>query len=321
MTGAGDGSSSGQGLRQLRVRSPLAAVALVLVVCAWAPQADAQDLTPRSYWPAPRGTRLAIAGYSRVRGDVLFDPTLPVSGVDSDAGTAIVGYLQTFSLWGRTANVVAELPYSWGTTRGLVEDMPAQRDFSGLGDLGLTVSVNLLGAPTMTPADFKALRAAPHPILGVSVKVIAPTGSYDGDRLVNVGANRWAARLDFGAIVPLRRKWLLELDVGAWFFTDDDDYLPGTREQEPIYNLQAHLIRRFSPGFWASLDANYFTGGRQTIGGDELVDVQHNSRIGAMLVVPIAGRHAIKLGYFVGVRTDFGSDFDQFLMTYQVLFR
>ncbi|MGD8896707.1 MAG: transporter [Acidobacteriota bacterium] len=297
--------------------------AVMLGVVPWvvATGVSAQDLTPRAYWPAPKGTRVAIAGYSHVRGDVLFDPALPVSGVDSDAGTAIAGYLQTFSLQGRTANFVAELPYSWGTTRGLVGDMPAQRDFSGLGDLGLTVSVNLLGAPTMTPADFQALRRAPHLILGVSVKVIAPTGSYDGDRVVNVGANRWAARLDFGAIVPLRRKWLLELDVGAWFFTDDEDYPPGTREQEPIYNLQAHLIRRFSPGFWASLDANYFTGGRQTIGGDELVDVQHNSRVGAMLVVPFGGRHAIKLGYFVGVRTEFGSDFDQFLVTYQVLFR
>jgi hypothetical protein len=283
--------------------------------------ADAQDLTPRAYWPAPKGTRVAVVGYSHVRGDILFDPSLPVSGVDSDASTAIVGYLQTFSLWGRTANVVAELPYSWGTTRGLVEDAPSGRDISGVGDLGVALSVNLLGAPTLTPADFQALRADPKPILGVSLKVIAPTGSYDDDRLVNVGANRWAARLELGSIVPLRRKWLLELDAGAWFFTDNEDYLPGTREQEPIYNLQAHLVRRFRPGFWASLDANYFSGGRQTIGGDELVDVQSNSRVGAMLVVPFRGRHSVKIGYFVGVRTEFGSDFDQLLVTYQVLVR
>jgi hypothetical protein len=281
----------------------------------------AQDLTPRAYWPAPKGTKVAVAGYSRVSGDVLFDPSTPLFGVDSNIRTAIVGYLQTFSLWGRTANVVVELPYSWGTTRGIVEDTPARRDFSGLGDLGVSLSVNLLGAPTMTPADFQALRARPRPILGGSIRVIAPTGSYDHDRLINVGANRWAARFDFGAIVPLRRKWLLELDAGVWVFTDDDDYLPGAREQDPIYNFQAHLIRRFSPGFWASLDANYFVGGRQTIGGEELVDVQNNSRVGAMVVVPFGGRHAIKLGYFVGVRTEFGSDFDQFLVTYQVLVR
>jgi hypothetical protein len=321
VTGTGQVSASGRGRRQLRARVPPAAVALVLAFCAWAPRADAQDLTPRAYWPAPKGTKVAIAGYSRVSGDVLFDPSIPLFGVDSKIGTAIVGYFQTFSLWGRTANAAVELPYSWGTTRGILEDTPARRDFAGAGDLGVSLSVNLLGAPTMTPADFQALRAAPHPILGASVKVLAPIGYYDADRLINVGANRWAARLEVGSIVPLHRKWLLELDAGVWLFTDDDDYLPGTREQDPIYNFQAHLIRRFSPGFWASLDANYFIGGRQTIGGDELVDVQSNSRIGGMVVVPFGGRHAIRVGYFFGVRTEFGSDFDQLLVTYQVLVR
>jgi hypothetical protein len=283
--------------------------------------ASAQDLTPRAYWPSPKGTKLAIVGYSYVRGDVLLDPSVPLSGVDSDAHSAIVGYLQTFGLWGRTANVVAELPYCWGTTRGLVGEATARRDFSGLGDLGLTVSINLLGAPTMSPEDFQELRAAPHPILGVSLRILAPSGRYDSGRLVNVGANRWAARLEVGSIVPLHRKWLLELDAGAWIFTDDDDYLSGTREQEPLYSLQTHLVRRFRPGFWVSLDANYFTGGRQTIGGNELADVKRNSRIGAMVVVPFRGRHAVKLGYFVGARTSSGSDFDQLLVTYQVLLR
>jgi hypothetical protein len=216
---------------------------------------------------------------------------------------------------------VIDLPYSWGTTEGLVEDEPARRDYSGLGDLGATLSVNLLGAPSMTPADFQALRAEPHPIVGASLKLIAPTGRYDEDRLINVGANRWAARLEVGSIIPLHPKWLLELDAGMWWFTDNEDFLTGRREQDPIYNVQAHLIRRFSPGFWASLDANYFVGGRQTIGGDELGDVQHNARIGGMLVVPFAGRHAVKVGYFIGARTSFGNDFDQLLITYQALFR
>ena len=183
------------------------------------------------------------------------------------------------------------------------------------------LSVNLLGAPTMTPADFQALRAAPHPILGASVKVLAPIGYYDADRLINVGANRWATRFEVGSIVPLHRKWLLELDAGAWVFTDDDDYLPGTREQDPIYNFQAHLIRRFSPGFWASLDANYFIGGRQTIGGNELVDLKSNSRIGATVVVPFAGRNAIKLGYSVSMRTRYGGDSNQLLVAWQHLLK
>lgn len=279
--------------------------------------ADAQELTPRAYWPAPNGTKVAVLGYSYVRGDVLFDPSIPLYGVDSRINTGILAYMQTFSLAGRTANAVIELPYSWGTTEGLVGDQEGRSDVSGLGDLNATLSVNLLGAPTMTPADFQALREDPHPILAASLKIQAPTGEYDPKRLVNVGANRWAAKLEFGSNFPLHRKWLLELDAGVWVFADDDEFLPGRRKQEPIYAFQAHLVRRFKPGFWASLDANYFNGGRQTIGGDELGDVQHNSRLGAMVVVPFRGRHAVKLGYFIGVRTAFGNDFDQFLVSYQ----
>jgi len=306
-------------------RSMLRAVAIITATfalsVAWTTTAVAQDLTPRAYWPAPKGTRVAVVGYSYVSGDVLLDPTTPITGVDSKIHTGVLGYLQTFSLWGRTTNVVVELPYSSGTTTGFVGDDPARRDLSGFGDLGVTMSVNLIGAPTMTPADFKALRADPHSILGASLKIIAPTGRYDADRLINVGANRWAARLELGTIIPFSPPWLIELHAGAWFLGDDDDYLAGRREQNPIFEVQAHLVRRFKPGFWASLDLNYFTGGRQTIGGVEQTVAQDNSRIGATVAVPFAGRHAVKIGYFTGLRTELGSDSDQFLVTYQVLFR
>jgi len=39
------------------------------------------------------------------------------------------------------------------------------------------------------------------------------------------------------------------------------------------------------------------------------------------VVVPFRGRQALKLGYFIGARTEYGNDFDQFLVSYQVLFK
>ena len=314
---------TGNRTRRLRPRLRVAVIAAAVFALSavWTATAVAQDLTPRAYWPAPKGTRVAVVGYSYVSGDVLLDPTTPITGVDSKLHTGVVGYLQTFSLWGRTANLVAELPYSWGTATGLVEDSPGRRDLSGFGDLGVTLSVNLMGAPTMTPADFQALRADPHPILGASLKVVAPTGQYNPERLINVSANRWAARLELGTIIPFSPPWLIELHAGAWFLGDDDDYLAGPRKQDPIYEAQVHLVRRFKPGFWASLDLNYFTGGRQTIGGEEQAVAQNNSRIGATVAVPFGGRHAVKIGAFTGLRTELGSDSNQLLVTYQALVR
>ena len=281
----------------------------------------AQELTPRLYWPAPKGTQLLVAGYSLSVGDVLLDRSIPLYEVDSEINVGILAHLQTLSLWGRSSNIMVELPYSWGTTKGLIEKDPAQRDFSAFGDLGFTLTVNLMGAPSMTREDFLALRADPHPIIGASLKVIAPTGDYDSDRLINVGANRWATRLQLGTIIPFRPSWLLEAAAGIWLYSDDDEFLPGMREQDPIYALEAHLIKRFRPGFWASLDFTYFTGGRQTIGGERLGDVQQNAKLGGTVVIPFADRHAVKIGYATGTVTKYGSDFDQFLVTYQVLLR
>ena len=114
---------------------------------------------------------------------------------------------------------------------------------------------------------------------------------------------------------------MLEIEGGAWFFGDDEDFLPGKREQTPIFAAEVHLVRRFRPGFWASLEANFFAGGRQTIAENRLVDVQRNSRVGGTIVVPFRGRHAVKVGYSRGAATEFGADFRQFLVSYQVVFR
>lgn len=279
----------------------------------------AQELTPRAYWPAPKGTRVLVAGLSHSDGDVFFDPSVPLYAVKSKFNAALLAYLQTFSLFGRTSNVVVKLPYVWGTTSGLLGTSPASSSFSNFADFGATVSVNLLGAPSMSVAQFQQFRTEPRPVLGVSVEVTAPTGNYSGDRLINEGANRWAFKPEIGLIYPLTTKWHAELEAGAWFFDDDDQFVAGKKEQDPVYTYEVHLVRRFRPGFWASLDWTYYTGGRQTVGGDELSDEQSNSRLGTTLVIPFARRYAIKLGYAFGLKTRFGTDFDQFLLSYSVL--
>jgi len=283
--------------------------------------ATAQELSPRAYWPAPKGTKVAVVGYSYSWGDVATDPSLPVFGVDSDINTVLVAYLQTFGWWGRTTNLLVELPYTWGTTVGTFLDEPTRRDFSGIGDLGITLSVNLLGGPSMTPADFQAFRDDPHPILGASVKVLAPTGDYDADKAINVGANRWALKAEVGYAQPIRRRWVAELELGTWFFGDNNDFLGVTREQDPVLAAELHVVRRLKPGFWASLDLNFFTGGQSTVGDELRADLQRNSRIGGTIVVPIRGRHGIKAGYSTGVVTESGGDFATFLLSYTVVFR
>ena len=279
----------------------------------------AQELSPRSYWPTPIGTKVTVAGYSYVFGDVLMDQSIPLYGVKSRLHTGFFAYMQSFSLLGRTTNFLVELPYSWGLTKGIVIDTPAERRLSGFYDLGITLAINLLGAPSMSPSEFQWFRDNPRVILGTSIKVTLPTGQYMTDKLVNVGANRWAFKPEFAAMIPLLPKLLLEIETSAWFFTQDKDFLMGNRKQEPIFSAELHLVKRLKPGLWLSLESNFFWGGQQKIGENQMLDRQQNSKIGATFAVPFRHRHGLKFGYSFNIVALYGTDFHQFLVTYTLL--
>lgn len=294
-------------------------VSITACYALFASVACAQELTPRAYWPTPKGTKALFVGTSYSSGDILPDPSLPVYGVDSKILGVIVGYLETLNVFGRTGNLILELPYASGTSTGSFDGMPVRRDFNGIGDVGVTLSVNLLGAPSLTMMDFQELRQNPRPILGTSFKLLFPTGQYDETKLFNVGANRMAGKLEFGYIQPLSSKWLLEFELGAWLFRKNDQFLFGEREQDPIFSFDTHLIRRFSPGFWASVDLNYYWGGRSSINGVDSDDIQRNSRLGLTIVKPFANRYALKLGLSTGTVTRSGGDFNMVLVSLQAL--
>jgi hypothetical protein len=295
-------------------------LAVAVLFALVAAKAGAQELTPRAYWPAPQGTKVLTVGMAYTDGDAVPDPSLPIVGLDSEITTAVVGYLQTIELFGRSANVVFDVPYSTGTTRAEHPELGLlERDYQGLGDIGATLSVNLLGAPSMNREEFAELRQNPHPILGASLRVVAPTGDYDNDRLINVGANRWAARAELGYILPLAPRLLLELQAGVWFMGDNDDLLGLKREQDPIYALQANLVRRFSPGFWMSLDGNFYRGGRSRLDGMRLNDLQRDSRVGFSVAMPVLKRNAVKLSLAYGSLNDSDESFTQFTVALQHL--
>jgi len=282
----------------------------------WTATAAAQELVPRAYWPAPKGTNLLVVGYQYSTGDIVTDASLPIAGVDSKINYAQVTYQRTLSLFDRTANIQFNLPYTWGTTEGVVEGEYVRREISALSDARFQLSINLRGAPSMSAAEFQALRAKPRTIIGASILIQPPTGDYETDKVINAGTNRWSIKPAIGVIWPMRPTWLLEFALGAWFFTDNDEFVGTTRQQDPIYSGELHLVKRFKPGFWASLDLNYYAGGRTAVGQELRADLQRNSRFGATVFFPIKAGHAIRASYNTGVVTDSGGDYDTYNLSY-----
>lgn len=275
-----------------------------------------QELVPRAYWPSPNGVNVFVLGYQRNTGDIITDASLPVSGVESEIDFLQLSYQRTFSAWGRTATVQLSLPYSEGRTEGFVEAEFVRRDVAGMGDARARFAINLKGAPSMDIAGFQGLRQNPETIVGFSLLVQAPTGEYESDKVINVGTNRWSAKPAFGVIWPIRPTWLLEFEIGAWFFGENTDFLGDTRKQDPILSSALHLVKRIRPGFWMSLDANFYEGGETRIGNDKAGNLQRNSRIGLTAVFPMKSGHALRGSLSTGAVTKSGGDFEILSLAY-----
>ncbi|EAQ98637.1 transporter [Congregibacter litoralis] len=278
--------------------------------------AGTQELVPRAFWPSPVGTNVLSLSYQHSRGDIIVDQSLPVTGVDSSIDYFQLSYQRTLDIVGRTANFSLIQFASDGNTSATVEDEPVTRRTVGIGDTTVRLAINLLGAPAMDREGFAALRVDPKPIVGASLSVTAPTGVYDSDRIINIGANRWSVKPGVGVIYPLTPSWLLEGELSVAFFEDNDNFVGEIREQEPVANAQFHLIKRFSRGFWVALDANYYVGGRTRVGGSKNQDLQRNSRFGATFVYPLAPGNALRFGASTGTVTETGGDYDLFSLSW-----
>lgn len=302
---------------QTQIYKPLIFLAALLpavgLLCS---AASAQELAPRAYWPTPNGTNVFILSYQHSSGDIVVDPSLPITGVDSDIDYLQLAYQRTFSLRDRTATLQFSLPFSQGETQGFVDGFFRSRETSGRGDTRVRLAVNLKGAPSMDAAGFQALRNNPETIVGASLLVQVPTGEYEPDKLINLGTNRWSIKPAVGVIWPLHPTWLLELEVGAWFFGDNDEFLGETRKQDPILSTEIHLIKRIRSGFWASLDANFYAGGRTSVGESQQANFQRNSRFGATVVFPIRRKHAVRGSFSTGVATESGGDYEVLSLSY-----
>jgi hypothetical protein len=282
--------------------------ALVALAIAAAPApAHAQDLEPRAYANTPVGMNFVLLGYAYSEGGVTTDPSVPLTNADIQVHQTFLGYARALNLWGLSGKFAAVFPYAWLSGTAEFAGQPGDREVSGFGDPKLQLSVNFYGAPALSLKEFADYKQ--DLIVGASLQVSVPVGQYDPDKLVNIGTNRWAVKPELG----VSKAWgplTLELMASATFYTDNDDFLGGqTREQDPLYAVQAHLIYSLPFGIWAALDGTYYFGGRTTVNGARSDDRQENTRLGATVALPVDPHNSVKLHASTGVTARTGSDF------------
>ena len=279
--------------------------------------ARAQELEPRAYSPSPVGANFVVVGYGNSDGEVAFDAGAPISDANATINIATAGYSHVFNLANHQASLTVALPYAWGDASGNVGEARQSIHRSGVGDLRMKFSALLIGGPALSRKAFAARTSAP--IVGVSLVAVAPTGEYMPDKLINIGANRWALKPEIGLSYPMGH-WQADVYAGVWLYADNDDFLNGkTRKRDPLGTFQAHLSYTVRPGLWVAVNSTYYRGGTTRVDGVRDRNRQENARLGLMVSAPVTRTQSVVLGYSKGALTRFGGDFTTFTMSWRAL--
>ena len=295
---------------------------IVVIASSVLQTARAQDLAPRAYIITPIHSNAITLSYGFYTGNLNFG-NIPITDATARASVPVVSVFHSMNFFGRTANFVVYLPYGVGNFRGKVLGAETNAYRSGLLDSVYRFSVNLKGGPAMAVKDY--VRWKQKTIIGVSLRVVAPTGQYDPTKLINWGNNRWGFKPELG----LSRRWghwVVDGYGGAWLYTTNSEffsknqYNPGitAQKQSPIGAFEGHLSYDVKPRLWASLDGNFWFGGTTSLNGVENpVSYLRNSRLGGTVSFPISKHQSIKVSYNNGAYVKYGGDFQNISAAWQ----
>ena len=292
---------------------------VLISFAAGAVQIAAQDLAPRAYVITPVHSNAVTITWSFFDGGVNFNGTVPIANATGTYYVPILSYYHSLSFFGRSANFTASLPYGVGNFKGDVFGQTQTIYRSGLLDSIFRFSVNLLGARAMQPNEFASWKQ--KRLLGVSLKMVAPTGQYSPTKLVNWGSNRWAFKPEVGYSERWGH-WVLDGYAGVWFYTQNpasfDGPVVAPQAEAPIGAFEGHLSYDVKTRLWMSLDANFWAGGIASLSGvKNLQTKQTGSRIGATASIPINKHQSIKASYSDGTYIRFGGNYQSVSVAWQ----
>ena len=249
------------------------AVALAVFALFLPTLARAQGDGPRSYWKGLSGTSVVPVIYTTISGNTNpFDPSHTVLADSSfDASLMMAGYAKALAVSDRAATVSILFPMGSLSGQAVVDGKAATQSAGGFGDPMLQAGVNLVGPKAMKTIP-DVLRYEPGFSVDLIGSLAVPIGEYNNAQPLNIGQNRWYGRIgapvvwQLGSWAPERRT-TIEFLPAVWLFGANSDFVGKKMTNEALFQLEGHLTHNFAKGFWASLDAAWYSGGKATIDG------------------------------------------------------
>jgi hypothetical protein len=268
-------------------------LATLAIILLFSGQALAVDDGARAYWKGRDGTHGVSFQYLRLDLDASdskqFAPGQYIyANSDVEASIFVANYVRFMTLFNRPSSL--SLAIAGGdinvdvntkasrqfVPRGITAGTAFSQSSTGFADPSAQLVVNLYGTPPLK-ANFDLIDYEPTWTLDAAVMLGLPIGEYDDDKLVNIGLNRWFGRIafpfkyHFGVFTRGYMK-SLEVTPSVWLFAKNDDFLGQDLENDPLWQIEAHLTNDFTPSFFGSLDLLYRGGFQSEIDGDEVGD-------------------------------------------------
>jgi len=214
---------------------------------AWA---IAETVHPRDYIAAPSGVNLSVTYLDhRSADDYFVDGSKLSSNADLQATALIQRFIHYTELLGMPADPQIIVP---------VVDLDV--GMAGQGSKGI-------GDTTIGSTFWPVADAENRQWFGITPFLILPTGDYDDQKAVNVGANRWSYVLQAGYAKGITEKLHIDLIGEVEAFGDNDQFLGNNKlEKDEVYRFNTTFSYDITPG-------NYvWTRYVKQIGGEEQVN-------------------------------------------------
>ena len=298
------------------MRNPYFILFLITIHLSIGPfKLDAQELEPRALTNLPKGLNFAAVGYAYASGNTLLDPALPLEDFNGSINSVVMAYVKSVNYFGASGKIDVVLPFAGGDFTGVFQEEGFTDSYTGFGDLRVRTTINLTGAPSLEPSEFK--KFTQKTVSGLGVQVLIPTGTYKKERLPNLGSNRWSVRVTYGLSTSFNQ-WVVEGYVGAWFFSANNNFLGDNMlEQKALWILKGNIIRNLGvKGMWLAFSTGYGYGGQSDINNVRRDATISQLRLGLTYALPLSQKNTLKFTIASGIRFQEGSDFDVFGLTY-----
>jgi len=238
------------------------------------------------------GTNQVELGYTYLRTDSSLDTSLIVAGSNLNINQGIIDYARYFGLFQHLMWVEAGVPLAG--LSGSISGTNIQGSNTGAGDSSYAFAMLLKGGPALSVEQFEHYQ--PTTTLGLSLTMTAPTGSYQPNKILNLGSDRWSFKPELAWSHPFGReqRWEFDAYANVSFYTDNSSYHgKEILRQDPLPAIEGHLSHSFTDDLWASVDTRYSFRGTTNVDGVSQNNSQQNFILGTEMNISLSPRNTL----------------------------